>query len=98
MIKTRLCTIRLQSKSYTLKCPENEVENLQLAAQKLNDQLVQTKSASKRLDDYQILLLASLQVSHELISCQNQQNQQRQQLADFINTLESTVGVVSEEG
>ncbi len=93
MTTTKLCTIKILSKSYQIKCPEGEMNNLKLAARKLNDELLKKKSASKRQDDYQALLMAALHVSHELVICENQQSQQRQQLARFINTLETTVGV-----
>lgn len=69
------------------------MENLQLAAEKLTAQLLKKKNASKKVDDYQDLLMAALHVSHELILCEHQQAQQREQLARFINTLESAVGV-----
>ncbi len=91
MTTATLCTIQLLSKTYKVKCPDDEVANLQLAAQKLNDQLVDTKNKFKALDPFQTLLLAALHVSHELVVCQNQQTQQRQQLAEFISkTYENT--------
>lgn len=93
MTKTKLCAIQILTKSYNIKCPEEEMDNLKLAAQKLNDQLLSKKRGSKKLDDYQALLMAALHVSHELVLCENQQAEQRQQLARFIDTLESTVGV-----
>ncbi len=97
MTTSQLCTIKILTKSYKIKCPDEEVHNLKLAAQKLNDELLKRKGASKRQDDYQALLMAALHVSHELILCEDQQSQQRKQLAKFINTLESTVGVVEEK-
>ena len=93
MTTTQLSTIRILNKSYKIKCPEAETDNLQLAAGKLHAQLLQKKSAYKKLDDYQALLMAALHISHELVMCENQQTQQREQLARFIDTLESTVGV-----
>lgn len=94
MTKTTLCTIQLLTKSYQIKCPENEVDNLNLAAQKLSMQLVKKKRESKKLDDYQLLLMAALHISHELVTCQNLQVQQRQQLAEFVTILESKIGQV----
>ena len=93
MTTTTFCTIHVLTKSYQIKCPETEIDNLKLAAEKLNSEIRKKKSASKRLDDFQSLLMAALHVSHELVLCEEQQTQQRQQLARFINTLESTVGV-----
>jgi cell division protein ZapA len=97
MTTTQFCTIRVLNKSYQIKCPDEEMDNLNLAAQKLNDYLNQNKDSTKRLDDYQALLMAALHVSHELVTCLNQQSQQRNQLAQFINTLENAVGGISED-
>lgn len=93
MTTTQFCTIQILNKSYKIKCPEAEVNNLKLAAEKLTSQLLKKKSGSKKMDDYQSLLMAALHVSHELVVCEHQQTQQREQLAQFINTLESAVGV-----
>ena len=93
MTTSQFSTIRILNKSYKIKCPDAEVGNLQLAAEKLSSQLLKKKSASKKLDDYQALLMAALHISHELVMCEHQQIQQREQLAQFINTLESAVGV-----
>lgn len=95
MMTSQCCTIRILNKSYQIKCPEAEVNNLQLAAEKLTNQLLKKKNTSKKLDDYQALLMAALHVSHELVVCEHQQTQQREQLAQFINTLENAVGVES---
>ena len=96
MTKNKPCTIRLLNKSYELKCPENETENLQRAALKLNAHLLEKKNKFKQLDDYQILMLAALHISHELITCQEQQEQRRQQLTQFISTLENKISQVAE--
>ncbi len=89
MTTSKICSIKLLNKTYEIKCPEDEFSNLQLAAEKLNEQLIETKRKFKRLDEYQVLLLAALHVSHELISCQQQQQEHRQQVAQFINSLEN---------
>ncbi len=95
MTKATYCTIRLLNKSYKIKCPNEEQDKLQLAAQKLNDILLKKKNEFKKLDDFQALLLAALQVSHELITCQTNQQEQRLQLSQFINTLENKIGQVA---
>ena len=91
MTKPKSCTIRLLNKSYEIKCPEHESQNLQLAALKLNSQVLAQKKKAKQLESYDALLLAALHISHELISCQNQQEQRRQQLSQFISSLESKI-------
>jgi cell division protein ZapA len=95
MTKEKGYAIRLLNKSYEIKCPPEERENLQRAAQKLNEQVLSKKNEFKKLGDFEVLLLAALHISHELVSCQSQQHEQRQQLAQFINTLETKISQVA---
>ena len=83
------CTIQLMNKSYKIKCPVEEMDNLQLAAKKLNAAISQKKSKFKTLDATQILLLAALDLSHELINQEQKQLQQREELSEFIHSLEN---------
>ena len=96
MTKAMFCTIQLLNKSYAIKCPEHEKDSLQLAAQKLNEHLLKKNSEFKKPDDFQTLLLAALHVSHELITCQTQHKEQREQLAQFISSLENKISQVAE--
>lgn len=91
MTTSKSCSIKLLNKTYEIKCPDHEIANLQQAAEKLNEQLLQSKKKFKQLDEFQALLLAALNVSHELITCQKQQEQQRQQVTKFINSLENKI-------
>ncbi|KTC88153.1 MULTISPECIES: cell division protein ZapA [Legionella] len=90
MTTAKTCSIKLLNKTYEIKCPENEEINLEQAAEKLNEQLKQTKKF-KQLDEFQALLLAALNISHELITCQKQQEQQRIQVSKFISSLENKI-------
>jgi cell division protein ZapA len=91
MTKSKSCSIKLLNKTYEIKCPDTEIANLEQAAEKLNEQLLQSTKKFKQLDEFQALLLAALNVSHELITCQKQQEQQRQQVTKFINSLENKI-------
>ncbi|WP_028388764.1 cell division protein ZapA [Legionella fairfieldensis] len=91
MTTSKSCSIKLLNKTYEIKCPDNETGNLQQAAEKLNEQLLQSKKKFKQLDEFQTLLLAALNISHELITCQKQQEQQRQQVTKFISSLENKI-------
>ncbi|KTD17896.1 cell division protein ZapA [Legionella jordanis] len=91
MTTSKSCSIKLMNKIYEIKCPDSEMDNLQQAAEKLNQHLMHNKKKFKSLDDFQTLLLAALHVSHELITCQRQQEQQRQQVTQFINSLENKI-------
>lgn len=94
MTTSNTCTIQLLKKTYEIKCPKEEAENLQAAAQKLNDQLLANKKKFKSLDEFQTLLLAALTISHELVVCIKQQEQQRNQVSQFINALETNIDSV----
>lgn len=91
MTNSKNCTIKLLNKSYEIKCPDGEVNNLQQAAAKLNEQLQEGKKKFRQLDEFQALLLAALNISHELIISQRQQEQQRHQVSQFISTLENKI-------
>lgn len=88
------CSIKLLNKTYTIKCPEDEAGNLQLAAGKLEAQLQVNKGKYKQLDEFQHLLLAALYVSHELVTCEKKQAAQRHQVTEFISSLENKINQV----
>ncbi|USQ13604.1 cell division protein ZapA [Legionella lytica] len=91
MTQTKSCSIKLLNKSYEIKCPEGEEANLILAAQKLNNQIMQNKKKTKQLDDFHTLLLAALDISHELVVCKSEQAQQHHQVTQFITSLEHKI-------
>ncbi|MCW8399173.1 cell division protein ZapA [Legionella sp. PATHC038] len=91
MTQMKSCTVKLLNKTYEIKCPEGEEPNLLLAVQKLNHQIMMNKKKSKQLDNFQALLLAALDISHELILCKNKQAQQQHQVTQFINSLENKI-------
>lgn len=91
MKKSTPCSIELMNKTYAIKCPEHEAEKLKMAADKLNEQMLQNKQKFKHLDEFENLLLAALHVSHELICCQIQQAQHMDKVTRFINSLEHRI-------
>lgn len=91
MSQMKSCTIKLLNTAYEVKCPEHEEANLLLAAQKLNNQILINKKKSRSLDNFQALLLAALDISHELVLCKNKQVQQQNQVSQFINSLENKI-------
>ncbi len=80
--------IKLLNKHYEVKCPEHEIANLQIAAAKLNEQMTAIKKKFRHLNEFQVLLLASLHVSHELVECLSQQEQEQWQVAEILKSLE----------
>lgn len=94
MTSNKTCKVKLLNKSYEIKCPEGEEANLLLATQKLNDQILLNKTKFKHLDNLQTLVLAALDISHELVICKNEQEHQRHQVTQFISSLETKINNV----
>lgn len=94
MTTSKTCSVRLFNKNYEIKCPDNETGNLQQAAFKIQEQLLLNKRKFTQIDDFQNLLLAALHISHELITCQKLQEQQRHQVTQFISSLENKINQV----
>lgn len=91
MTNIKTCTIKILNKSYQIKCPESEEASFLLAAAKLDEKITEHKNKFKHLDNMQTLLLAALDIGHELIICKTEQEQQRQQVNQFISSLESKI-------
>lgn len=91
MTNIKSCKVKLLNKSYEIKCPEGEEINLLLAAEALNEKMLLNKTKFKKLDDFHTLLLAALDIGHELIICKNEQEHQRLQVTQFITTLENKI-------
>lgn len=83
------CSIKLLGNSYEIKCPDGEEESLQMAAEKLNEELTIQKKKHKHHDPFQTLMLASLHISHELVNCQRLLDHQRVRISQFIDSLEN---------
>ncbi len=94
MTSNTSCKVKLLNKSYEIKCPEGEEANLLLAAKKLNDLIILNKTKFKQLDNFSTLLLAALDIGHELVICKNEQEQQRHQVTQFISSLETKINNV----
>ena len=52
---------------------------------------MQNKKKTKQLDDFHTLLLAALDISHELVVCKSEQAQQHHQVTQFITSLEHKI-------
>lgn len=91
MTNIKSCKVKLLNKSYEIKCPEHEEDNLLVVAHKLDQQMHLNKNKFKQLDNFQTLLLAALDIGHELLLCKKELEQQRHQVTEFISTLEQKI-------
>ncbi|MBA4695871.1 MAG: cell division protein ZapA [Legionella sp.] len=73
---------------YEIKCPDSEIQHLEKAADILNAHALKTKQKFKHLDNFQTLLLAALNVGHDLVLCRQQHDEQRKKIAEFMTVLE----------
>ena len=97
MTQKEQCTVRLLNRSYTIKCSSAERDNLKLAAVILQERLAEKKNQFKHLDDFHTLLLTALHLSHEVVTRQDNKAQQREQLTQFIHSLESKISQITED-
>lgn len=93
---SKCCPIKLLDKTYDIKCPEPEIENLKQAAVNLNKHLMLNKKNFKQLDDFHNAILSALHMSHALLVCQKQQKNQRDNVKSFMKSLENPSTPVTE--
>ncbi|CAM2846812.1 cell division protein ZapA [Legionella worsleiensis] len=91
MTHIKTCKVKILNKSYDIKCPEGEEANLLLAAEKIDEHMQRNKNKFRTLDNFHNLLLAALDIGHELILCKTEQEQQRQKVTQFITSLENKI-------
>ncbi len=82
------CPIKVFNKTYEMKCPETEVENLEAAVKRVNALLTQHKQQFSHLTAFQLMLLSAVTMAHELGACQKQQLLEREQVAQVVGLLE----------
>jgi cell division protein ZapA len=65
-------------------CPEDSFIKLQKSAHKLDQHLKDVKKTSKNLTEYQLLLMAALNLTNEYITYQESQAQFQEQVSAFV--------------
>ena len=80
-------SIKLLNKTFDIMCQEDSFIKLQESAKKLNQNLLAVKKSSKHLTEYQILLMAALNLSAEFISYKEDQEQIQTHLDEFIKNV-----------
>ena len=98
MTQIKSCSIKILNKNYEIKCPEGEEYNLLLAEEKLNQHIAINKAKNKQMDDFHSLLLAALDISHELVLCKNKQASQQHQVTQLISFLENKINEMMSGG
>jgi cell division protein ZapA len=68
-------TVQILDKEYRIACPEGEEETLRASAQFLNDRINQVRSGGKAIGTDRVAIMAALNLAHEFLSHQNEQEQ-----------------------
>lgn len=58
-------------RDFCIACPEDEQEEIQLAAAYLNDKIQEVKSDGRVVDSERVTIVAALKISHELLMIRN---------------------------
>lgn len=64
-------TINIMGRDFCIACPEDEQEEIQLAAAYLNDKIQEVKNEGKVVDSERVTIVAALKISHELLMIRN---------------------------
>lgn len=93
--QARTITIRLLDKSFAIKCPPDQLENLQKATNLLEEKMRSMKNQSK--DSESLSIICALNVCHELINQQRYQKEYIRQMNERILLLEEQVDALLKE-
>ena len=63
--------INIMGRDFCIACPEDEQEEIQLAAAYLNDKIQEVKNEGKVVDSERVTIVAALKISHELLMIRN---------------------------
>ncbi|NLY58237.1 MAG: cell division protein ZapA [Gammaproteobacteria bacterium] len=88
-------TLHILDKEYQVACPPDERYNLEAAARHLDTTMRDIRNRGKVIGLERIAVMAALNISHEMLSGNRQQNQlvneQQQQIAELVNRLDQAL-------
>ncbi|HAG61917.1 MAG TPA: cell division protein ZapA [Coxiellaceae bacterium] len=95
-----LITIQILDRKYSIKCPANEVLELQEAAKVVQNNMKQLKQSGSISTTDQIAVVSALNVTHELLLVKKQNNNyinvMNKRLQDLQKRIEKFLGVEEE--
>lgn len=68
-------TVQILDKEYRIACPKGEEDTLRASAQFLNDRINDVRSGGKAIGTDRVAVMAALNLAHEFLSHQNEQEQ-----------------------
>ncbi|MCQ8879397.1 cell division protein ZapA [Pseudoalteromonas shioyasakiensis] len=96
-LQNQRVTVELLGKEQQFACPPGQEDALIAAAKHLNDLVEQMKQRSTVRNDQKALLMAALNISHELLELQKQQAIAQQQQDELIDKLSLHLGQPSDK-
>ena len=82
-------TVEVLGKTYQIKCPTDEVDALQQAAQYLEEKMQEVRSVANVLSMDRIAVIAALNVTHQLLTVEHEKFVSNKTTAERLRTLQS---------
>lgn len=90
-MSTNAVDITLMGRSYSIACPTGQEQALTLVARNIEQQLTQLKSRTNSLSREDLLVMAALNIGHELLTEKQKNQEYMEQMDDRIRLLQSTL-------
>lgn len=84
-------TVQILDKEYRIACPAEEHDNLLASAQHLNDAIKTIRDNGKVVGADRIIVMAALNITHELLQHRSQKDSATQSLGQRIKALQHKV-------
>lgn len=86
-----LVAVSILDKVYKIKCPSSESYDLQLSAQYLDEQVRKLHRAANIINIENLVIVAALNITHELLALKNQKNQSIDDITRRIQELQQRI-------
>lgn len=83
--------INIMGRDFSIACPENEREEIQLAVAYLTEKIQEIKAEGKLVDSDRIVIVAALKITHELLALRAGNNFDRDQFKRRITALKKKI-------
>ena len=84
-------TLQVMDKEYRIACPAEERDNLLASAQHLNNAIKSIRDSGKVVGSDRIMVMAALNMAHELLQYQSQKDGVTQSLSQHIKGLQHKI-------
>lgn len=98
-IENNIVSVRLLGKHYNIKCPPEQAEELQEAAQHIENRLHEMKSVNGSSNTDRMLVVIALNLCHELMTLKKERANQVDSIDDKLRSLQARISefLTSEE-